>query len=587
MCGAYHLGRIPPPPDAGAVTARRLLLALAILLLLPARAAAQGADPLLLDGDWAFRPGDDPVWAHPALDDAAWARVPVPAAWEDHVGEHDGFAWYRLPVALPDSVRAGPVGVRFGSVGDAFELYWNGVRVGASGRVGPDFLQGVQPVLFLVPDSALARARADGRHVLAVRVYNDYAYGGLIGGVAVGRFEVMAQDRSPRPVLIGALCTFFLAIGVYHLAFWLRRRAARENLRFALLCLAVTVYGATYAEAVEAMVMPVIHPYRLALLALLAAGPAYVALIRDLFGLRLRKRMRIVNAVFAVAALVSAVLPLRLLAEFNKWIDGALVIGLLAVVALAWRGRAPGTPHARTLLAGTAAFSTALAYDLLSEYFLFVPIPEVLPGVPGLFWIGFLVFVVCVGVATAGQWAVTETKAMVDPLTELSRRHVLEDAMRRETERLRRAGGSLALVMIDLDHFKRVNDTHGHAVGDQVLARVGRLLRATARNLDVPARFGGEEFAVLLYDSDVDGAVSFAERLRANLAEMRVPVPGHAVVQVTASMGVAVGAAPVDPDTLVEAADRALYRAKSAGRDRLVSVRVDGRDRIGEFVAAH
>jgi diguanylate cyclase (GGDEF)-like protein len=350
----------------------------------------------------------------------------------------------------------------------------------------------------------------------------------------------------------------------------------------------VSVYGATYAEPVQGVLIPVMHPYRVGLLALLAGGPAFVALVNRLFGLRGGRRTRVVNLAFAGAFAIGLVLPLPGLAEFNQWIDGALVIGLFAVIVRAWNASRPaaGTPapHARTLLLGTAAFSATLAYDLLSEYFAFIPVPTILPGVPGVFWIGFSVFLMAVGTATAGQWALTEMAALVDPLTELSRRHVLEDALRRESGRIRRTGGSLALVMIDLDHFKRINDTYGHRVGDQVLARVGRLLRSSARNLDLPARFGGEEFAVLLYDTDLAGALAFCERFRANLAEMRVPVAGDAAVQVTASMGVSVGSDLTDPDAPVEAADRALYRAKGEGRDRLVSARIEGSDRVMEYV---
>ena len=544
----------------------------ALLLASAVPAAAQAVpDSVALDGPWRFRRGDDVAWARPSLDDRQWRTVTVPGEWEAEIGDYDGFAWYRREVVLPAGLHGVPVGIRFGTVGDAFELYWNGVRVAGAGRLPPEFVEGVTPILFLVPDSVLRKAE-DGRHVVAVRVYNDYAYGGLMMPVRVGRYDVLAAQGSPRAVVIGGLVSFFLAIGVYHLAFWFRRRAARENLLFAAVCLCISIYGATYAEAVERLVMPVTNPYRVGLLALLAGGPAYVALVNRLFGLRGGRRTRLVSLAFAVAFAVALVLPLRLLAEFNQWIDGLLVVGLLLVIARAWKAAAPSatpaTPHARTLLVGTAAFSAALAYDLLSEYFAFIPIPRILPGVSGVFWIGFLVFLVAVGTATAGQWALTEVTALVDPLTELSRRHVLEDALRRETGRLKRTGGSLAVVMVDLDHFKRINDTHGHRVGDQVLARVGRLLRSSARNLDLPARFGGEEFAVLLYDTEMDGALAFAERFRANLGEMRVPVEGRAAVQVTASMGVAVGSDLVDPDALVEAADRALYRAKSEGRDR-------------------
>ena len=582
----YHLGAVQttPLPVRLPVNGRTLLTLLALLAAAPA-AAQSAADTVSLDGPWRFRRGDDAAWALPATADASWGTIPVPGEWEPAIGDYDGFGWYRRELALPDGLRGAPVGIRFGTVGDAFEVYWNGVKVGASGRMPPRFVEGVQPVLFLVPDSVLARA-AGGRHLVAVRVFNDYAYGGLMGGARVGRFDELAARRSPRSVVIGGLVSFFLAIGVYHLAFWFRRRAARENLLFAAVCLCVSVYGATFAEAVEQLAMPYINPYRLGLLALLAGAPAYIALVNRLFGLRGGRRTRLLMLGFAALFGVAAVLPLRLLAEFNEWIDGALVLGLLAVVVRAWRAASPmspTTPHARTLLVGTAAFSATLAYDLLSEYGI-VPLAQILPGVNSTFWIGFLVFVVAVGIATAGQWALTEVTALVDPLTELSRRHVLEDALRRESGRLRRTGGSLALVMIDLDHFKRINDTHGHGVGDQVLARVGRLLRASARNLDLPARFGGEEFAVLLYDTDLPGALSFCERFRSNLRELRVPVAGGAAVEVTASMGVAVGSDLADPDALVEVADRALYQAKSEGRDRLVSVAVNAPDTLLHFV---
>lgn len=564
----------------------RIFIALVLLFAAPA-AAQPAADSVALDGPWRFRQGDDVAWARPSLNDAAWRTISVPGAWEKEIGDYDGFAWYRREVVLPAGMRGAPVGLRFGTVGDAFELYWNGVKVAGAGRMPPRFVEGVTPILFLVPDSVLAKADG-GRHVIAVRVFNDYAYGGLMMPVRLGRYDRLAAQGSPRAVVIGGLVSFFLAIGIYHLAFWFRRRRARENLLFAAVCLCISIYGSTYAEAVERVVMPVMNPYRLGLLALLAGGPAYVALVNRLFGLRGGRRTRLVHLAFATAFGIACVLPLRLLAEFNQWIDGLLVVGLLLTIARAWKAAAPGdtpaTPHARTLLVGTAAFSAALAYDLLSEYFAFIPVPRILPGVGGLFWIGFLVFLIAVGTATAGQWALTEVTALVDPLTELSRRHVLEDALRRETGRLRRTGGSLALVMVDLDHFKRINDTHGHRVGDQVLARVGRLLRSSARNLDLPARFGGEEFAVLLYDTEMDGALAFSERFRLNLGEMRVPVEGRAAVEVTASMGVAVGSDLVDPDALVEAADRALYRAKSEGRDRLVAVRVEGPDRVTAFV---
>jgi diguanylate cyclase (GGDEF)-like protein len=554
------------------VTRRPLAALFAIALsALPAAAQKQAPGTLVLGGAWKFARGDAPAYASPAFDDRGWGTVAVPGEWEKRYPDYDGFGWYRRPVRLPAGVHANePLGVMFATVGDAYEVYWNGVKIGGRGKFPPSFMEGVDPSLFLVPAEALARGR-NGRHLLAVRVYNDYAYGGLMGEVKVGRYDRLAERRSPRDMVIGTLVAFFLAIGIYHLAFWLRRRAARENLYFALVSLAISAYGATFSSQISQLVLPFANPYRLGLIALLACGPFFVALVYALFELRVRLRERMVSAAFVTTAAVAAVLPLGALAHLNRWIDVCFAVGLLAIVLRALRAASPHRPHARLLVAGTAAFAATFVYDLASEYGI-VPVAHVLPGVPSLFWIGFMVFVVTVGIATAGKWALTEVTALVDPLTELARRHVLEDALRREADRMRRTGGSLALVMIDLDFFKQVNDAHGHRTGDEVLARVGRLLRATARNIDLPARFGGEEFAVLLYDSQLPGALAFAERFRAHLRELAVPAPGGRTVQVTASVGVAVGTDLVDADALVEAADRALYQAKGEGRDRMVGV---------------
>ncbi|HEX5869470.1 MAG TPA: hypothetical protein VFY65_03580, partial [Longimicrobium sp.] len=283
----------------------RFLLALLFLAAAPA-AAQTAADSVALDGPWRFRQGDDVAWAHPGLDDTAWRTISVPTQWEAEIGEYDGFAWYRREVVLPTGMQGAPVGIRFGTVGDAFELYWNGVKVASAGRMPPEFVEGVTPILFLIPDSVLARA-AEGRHVVAVRVYNDYAYGGLMMPVRVGRYDVLAAQGSPRAVVIGGLVSFFLAIGVYHLAFWFRRRRARENLLFAAVCLCISLYGATYADAVQRAVMPVMNPYRVGLLALLAGGPAYVALVNRLFGLRGGRRTRLVSLAFALAFAIALV----------------------------------------------------------------------------------------------------------------------------------------------------------------------------------------------------------------------------------------------------------------------------------------
>ncbi|NUR27765.1 MAG: GGDEF domain-containing protein [Catenulispora sp.] len=138
-----------------------------------------------------------------------------------------------------------------------------------------------------------------------------------------------------------------------------------------------------------------------------------------------------------------------------------------------------------------------------------------------------------------------------------------------EIVRARRTGESLALLIIDIDHFKRVNDRHGHLVGDQVLVGVAATLRSQLRDYDVVGRFGGEEFVVLLPRADVHEARRVAERLRSRIGRMAIPVD-DAMITVTISAGVAI--MTVHGDDLIEllaAADLALYRAKELGRDRI------------------
>ncbi|GIH78822.1 GGDEF domain-containing protein [Planobispora longispora] len=138
-----------------------------------------------------------------------------------------------------------------------------------------------------------------------------------------------------------------------------------------------------------------------------------------------------------------------------------------------------------------------------------------------------------------------------------------------EIGRARRTGETLALLIIDIDHFKRVNDNHGHLIGDQVLIGVAAMLRSQLRDYDVVGRFGGEEFVVLLPRADGVEARRVAERLRSRIARMAVPVD-EVMLSVTVSTGVAI--MNVHGDDLIEllaAADLALYRAKELGRDRV------------------
>jgi len=163
-------------------------------------------------------------------------------------------------------------------------------------------------------------------------------------------------------------------------------------------------------------------------------------------------------------------------------------------------------------------------------------------------------------------------EASHDGLTHLLNRRAIMHRLEKELVVAQAGGGPVSVVMMDLDHFKSVNDTHGHQAGDAVLREIPRRLASVLRENDYPGRYGGEEFLIVLADCGIHSAVEIARRVRKEIAEKPVSIDRGAL-QVTASLGVASTefAANLDVDMLIKAADAALYRSKEAGRNRVTN----------------
>ena len=166
-----------------------------------------------------------------------------------------------------------------------------------------------------------------------------------------------------------------------------------------------------------------------------------------------------------------------------------------------------------------------------------------------------------------------EALATTDPLTRVLNRRAFLDRLTAEVDRSRRYDSTLALLLFDVDHFKRINDTVGHLAGDSVLKQMGALLEDAVRKVDIVARYGGEEFVAILPETSLEGAVIFAERLRERIAAQSFDIGHQRVLRLTVSIGIAtfpsVGVASTDD--LINRADEALYRAKAAGRNMVRS----------------
>lgn len=200
--------------------------------------------------------------------------------------------------------------------------------------------------------------------------------------------------------------------------------------------------------------------------------------------------------------------------------------------------------------------------------------------VPGVFFFGagFVWLTASLSLQTAAdirRVTLLERESITDPLLGIYNRRFLDRRLEEECARAQRYALPVSVLLIDIDHFKRINDTYGHPVGDLVLSFLGKLLLQAIRESDIAARYGGEEIAIIVPNTPLSSAAALAERLRQHVETHELVVTHDAnqsqVVRITVSVGVAgLTQDATDGQQLIQAADEALYRAKQAGRNRVV-----------------
>lgn len=293
-------------------------------------------------------------------------------------------------------------------------------------------------------------------------------------------------------------------------------------------------------------------------------------------GIQVDARALIVGFAAAFGGWPAALVALSIGASFRLWLGGAGALpGAMGIVAaaalgLAWRyWLKPKTrvkaQHLVVLGLVVSCYllvGLALGYSNTLTLLNTVGPHMVVASVGASVLLGLFVERELSQIAREDQW---KTRALTDPLTGLPNRRAFERGMLG----LRRSEKEAALLVADIDHFKVVNDSYGHAAGDQVLQQISEVLRSNVRGRDLLSRLGGEELAVLLPDTGYVRARQIANRLRRAIEGMDVEWEGQ-TINITVSIGVAVAAGDVPSDALFEQADAALYAAKRGGRNRVV-----------------
>jgi diguanylate cyclase len=588
-----------------------------------------GKGTATLDGPWQFHPGDDPRWAAPAFDSSSWEHLTADRPWgkQGHA-QLTGFAWYRCSIALTSAPDMSPqFSLLVPHIDDAYEIYWNGSLIGRNGKLFP------HPVWYRSQAPQIFELGEVQRGVLALRVWKAPLLsddpgdaGGFESAPLIGSPEAIENARAAldyqwlrsRQFLFGEnlLCAL---VALLSLLLWWRNSS--RWLLFWMIGFAI------------------VPPANLLLLNahlhwsyVVALGAAQVlSSMRDvslwfllLWILPLRENRSIVRLtrILACICLANGIFDGMLIAMSwsPKWSGlvrtadavSAILYMLLEAFPLVLAGY--GLSHRRELnstrwLVAIAAFLDEMVvvfrnsvkqgrqftgWHIASS--IDAPLFTIGGSAISLYTLveAFLLAAIVYAVYTSVRddrrrqdkleqermEMMRESErirhhAEHDGLTGLWNHRIIVERLRRELERSRREGSPLSVILIDVDHFKKINDTFGHLAGDLVLKELSEILKSSLRSNDWSGRYGGEEFLLILPGCGIEGALIRAEKLRLAVQSADIR-DGNTMLRVTASFGVASDFTSNDhPETVIRVVDTALYRAKNSGRNRVAAAEIN------------
>ena len=549
---------------------------------------------LSLRGQWRFQPGDDLSWSAPVLDDSAWLSMGIPQRWpEGGYPELGNMAWYRLSLQLDPALlqegQLSQLAVRMGKVLSAYELYAGGQLIGGVGSLPP--LSEVtydRERVFAIPASAVSE---NGVLVLAMRVWGggdalvDAWGGGPISGVyKLGQYRelVLTGMVSEVPGLL--FCALILGFGCYHLYLYGRNRRLETYLWFGLMAINIGIYGLMLTQWKYLFDLSFVAMKKIELGAIYVFPALGIQMIWSLLRLPVSPWLRAYQISFVVASAIVVLVPGEIIhyQTLNLWQFWTLPLIAFAPWVIFREARA-GNPEAKTVLLGAIIFLATAINDLLIDL-IHLETARLAP-------IGFVAILIAMAISMANRFTAMYSKlesevaertadlsaankrlaeaARVDHLTGLLNRRGFTEEAEAEIRRMFRSGKGFSLVITDVDNFKRFNDRHGHVCGDHVLKRMATILEERTRDVDRVARWGGEEFIILLPETETEGAATLAEKLRESIADNLFEF-GDQRLSITMTFGIASFRKGESLDACIARADTALYHGKEGGRNKVM-----------------
>lgn len=531
------------------------------VVVAPTRAPTRD-EAIRLDGEWWFWPrsAENPVLQK------------VPAVWDAlQPGRSSGI--YKLTIT---GLQAGELyALRFKGLNSRAEISIDTRTIGIWGASGMSY---VPRSFWFTPGQSTAE--------LTVAVENSVqASGGLWMPVwlgspdAIDRVTIVA--RFSDVLVFGAI----LMMALYHLALYVMRREERSTLYFSLFCILTVIKSGLSGEQVLAVVIPALGGtagMRIAYLAVILMPITFLAYVSTVFPRKSLKYSLVgFGALGTVQSAISVIAPVHIIQSWFLPYQIIVMAACLYLIFILIQEVRQHTSGSRLMLTGLAVLVAATGNDVLYDQKLISTFYSL--GF-GLFLFLFIQAVIMGRVFTrsfneardlnanlelrvAERTRELEQLSRIDALTNLTNRRHFWVLLEQEWERWIRYKQDFCLVMVDLDHFKELNDTLGHAAGDEALRNIASRLQANVRKTDICSRYGGEEFCLILPGTGVLEATSLMEKIRFLVASE--PLVTHPVATLkTLSYGIAQASHHLSPAELLEASDKLMYQAKEVGRNR-------------------